>query len=170
MPAFSRDTLSPPHTADAITSAPARIDGWTPLLQRLPAPQPSHGISLPSKAASVADARRFAARLLAEWGLDELAADAALLLSELVTNAIVHVPRGAGDVRLVLGRTPDHLVAQVIDAGGCLPLCGEAGPDSEGGRGMWLVEQIAAQWGHHATATGKTVWFTLPLPRPASAG
>ncbi|MEU3875408.1 MULTISPECIES: ATP-binding protein [Streptomyces] len=131
---------------------------------------PSAALALPPVPGSVAAARRFSNRLLAEWGLAELAADAALLLSELVTNAIVHVPPGCGDVRLVIGRTPRHLLAQVTDAGGCLPICSEAGPDSEGGRGMWLVEQIAAAWGHHASAGGKTVWFTLPLPGTAPTG
>lgn len=192
MPAFRRDTLSPTHTADAITSAPEPLADWTPRSQQLlgpwgrtipscvhsppaawaarrlpPGPPASRALALPAVPPSVAAARKFSRELLAEWGLHELTADAVLLLSELVTNAIVHVPEGSGEVQLVLSRTPEHLVAQVTDAGGCLPLCGEAGPDSEGGRGMWLVEEIAAQWGHHASGTGKTVWFTLPLPAAA---
>ncbi|MEU4211577.1 ATP-binding protein [Streptomyces sp. NPDC026206] len=189
MPAFSRDTLSSSHSADAVTSAYEPVAEWTTHPQRLlglwgpgapscmhsppspwaarrtsAGPPPAQGVRLPASPSSVAAARRFSERLLAEWDLQALTADAALLLSELVTNAIVHVPEGAGDVELALSRTPDHLVVQVSDAGGCLPLCAEAGPDSEGGRGMWLVEQIAAQWGHHASGVGKTVWFTLPLP------
>lgn len=189
MPAFSHDIVSPTHTADAITSAsdaladrapgPRRLPGpWGQGLlscshsapglwpARTPGPPPAGAVTLPSSPRSVAAARRFARALLAEWGLHDLVADAVLLLSELVTNAVVHVPEGAGEVELVLRRTADQLVAQVSDAGGCLPACAEAGPDSEGGRGMWLVEQIAARWGHHATGggTGKTVWFALSLP------
>ncbi|MFI9240950.1 ATP-binding protein [Streptomyces sp. NPDC053079] len=191
MPAFSRDTLSSSPTADAVASACEPVAAWAMKPQRLlglwgpgtpscthspptpwaahrtyPGPPPARAVSLPAAPPSVAAARRFTERLLAEWGLHGLTADATLLLSELVTNAIVHVPGGAADVQLVISRTPDHLVAQVTDAGGCLPQCAEAGPDSENGRGIWLVEQIAAQWGHHAsgTGTGKTVWFTLPLP------
>lgn len=186
MPAFSRDTVSSSHTADAITDAPDPPAGWpvhprrllgqwgrgvpvcmhSPPARRaaLPTAPPSRAVSLPPSLRSVAAARRFAERWLAEWGLDELAPDAALLLSELVTNAIVHVPDGSGDVELALARTPAQLIAQVTDAGGSLPQCGRAGPDSENGRGMWLVEQIADQWGHHVSAAGKTVWFALPLP------
>ncbi|MEU1309582.1 ATP-binding protein [Streptomyces cinnamoneus] len=188
MPAF-RDTLSSPYAADAVTSAFEPVTAWTTHPQRLlgqgvpgapscmhsppaaralrpafPGPPPAGTLSLPAAPPSVAAARRFSERLLAEWGLQELSGDVTLLLSELVTNAIVHVPEGSGDVRLVLSRTPDHLVTQVTDAGGRLPLCAEARPESENGRGMWLVEQIAAQWGHHASGAGKTVWFTLPLP------
>ncbi|MFF7024997.1 ATP-binding protein [Streptomyces klenkii] len=124
----------------------------------------TQALSLPATERSVAAARRFSRALLAEWGLHELADDAALLLSELVTNAVVHVPGTPQGVQLVLSRGEGHLVAQVTDPGGYLPRCGEAGPDSENGRGMWLVEQIAAQWGHHASGNGKTVWFTLRLP------
>lgn len=143
-------------------SPPSR---WAP--HYLPPGLPSRTVSLPPSTRSVAAARRFSERLLGEWGLAELAADTTLLLSELVTNAIVHVPMTAGDVRLVLTRSADHLVAQVTDAGGLLPRCAEAGPDSENGRGMWLVEQIATQWGHHACDEGKTVWFTLRIPAGA---
>ncbi|GGP36297.1 ATP-binding protein [Streptomyces abikoensis] len=192
MPAFRRDTLSPSHTADAIPSAHEPIAAWTtrpwgvlgerghgtpwcvhspPALgaarRTRPGPPPSSAVSLPASPRSVAAARRFSRGLLAEWGLDELADDAVLLLSELVTNAIVHVPGGAGEVRLALSRTPAQLVVQVTDGGGRLPLCAEAGPDSENGRGMWLVEQLAAEWGHHTSGGGKTIWFTLPLPGAA---
>ncbi|MBT2383991.1 ATP-binding protein [Streptomyces sp. ISL-11] len=176
------------HTADAFTGAhdpvvdrflpPRGAAGpWGPgiplcmhspptrwrLHHLLPPGHPSRAVSLPATTRSVSAARRFCDLMLAEWGLQELADDAALLLSELVTNAIVHVPEAAG-IELVLTRSQGHLIAQVTDAGGHLPRCGRAGPDSEGGRGMWLVEQIAARWGHHASGNGKTVWFTLRLP------
>ncbi|WP_449475731.1 ATP-binding protein [Streptomyces abikoensis] len=189
-----RDTASPLHPADALTSAtdpaiafPAaasrKLPGpWShhiplcmhgPLSRRhahpglAPGPRPgraTRALSLPATERSVAAARSFSRALLAEWGLHELADDAALLLSELVTNAVVHVPGTPQGIQLVLSRGEGHLVVQVTDPGGYLPRCGEAGPDSENGRGMWLVEQIAAQWGHHASGNGKTVWFTLRLP------
>ncbi|MFF4407745.1 ATP-binding protein [Streptomyces sp. NPDC001262] len=149
MPAFSRDTLSPPPVARAART-----------------PAPGHAVSFPASPRSVAAARRFAGRLLAEWGLHDLADDTALLLSELVTNAVVHGCGGTGDIELSLGRTPAHLLARVTDPGGRAPLCRQAAEDSENGRGMWLVEQLADGWGHHPSGTGTTVWFTLPLPGP----
>ncbi len=186
--ATSRDTASPLHSADAVISAtdpvalrassPRKLPGpWghqiplcmhSPLARRqhhaLASPHATQAVSLPATERSAAAARRFCRRLLSEWGLDELAGDTTLLLSELVTNAVLHVPETPEGIRLVLSRGQRHLVAQVTDAGGHLPRCNEAGPDSENGRGMWLVEQIAAQWGHHASGNGKTVWFTLRLP------
>ncbi|GGX65294.1 hypothetical protein GCM10010324_07880 [Streptomyces hiroshimensis] len=186
--ATSRDTASPLHSADAIISATDPVALWASSPRKLPGPwghqiplcmhgrlsrrlphwlpsaHATHAVSLPATERSAAAARRFCRRLLAEWGLDELAGDTALLLSELVTNAVLHVPGTPEGIRLVLSRGQGHLVAQVTDAGGHLPRCGEAGPDSENGRGMWLVEQIAAQWGHHASGNGKTVWFALRLP------
>ncbi|MBZ4319185.1 ATP-binding protein [Streptomyces huiliensis] len=183
MSASSRDTLSPASPADALLGVPdaavpppagpwngpwgRRASGGPTVAPRPLAAvphRPAHAISLPASPRSVAAARAFSRRLLADWGLDALTDDAALLLSELVTNAIVHVPEGAGDVELSLSRTPGHLVARVTDRGGALPRCSLAGRDSENGRGMWLVEQIAERWGHHASPTGKTVWFALPLP------
>ncbi|MEU5429518.1 ATP-binding protein [Streptomyces olivoreticuli] len=191
MPATSRDTVSSPHMADAAAGVPDPVTAWaaspphglrspwatgiplcmhSPPARRqphYPPPHPSRAISLPATVRSVAAARRFSEGLLAEWGLHELAGDTALLLSELVTNAVVHVPDAAGDIELALTRAQGHLIAQVTDTGGHLPRCGEAGPDSENGRGMWLVEQIATRWGHRPSARGKTVWFTLALPAPA---
>ncbi|GHF28894.1 hypothetical protein GCM10010218_07560 [Streptomyces mashuensis] len=175
MPPFSRDTAplaawpAPPRRLDGFRGAGfpscshSPVAPWT-LRGLPPGPPPARSLTLPPVTTSVAVARRFTHRLLTEWGLPELADDATLLLSELVTNAIVHVPGDAGDVRVAVSRTPGHLVVQVSDRGGRLPRCAEAGADSEGGRGMWLVEQLAAAWGHHAAAGGKTVWFALPLP------
>ncbi|KAB7847245.1 ATP-binding protein [Streptomyces mobaraensis] len=184
MSASSRDTLSPAPPADALIGAPDAVvpppagpwrGPWDRGLPGGPSAadprpraavplRPAHVISLPASPRSVAAARAFSRRLLAEWGLDALTDDTALLLSELVTNAIVHVPEGTGDVELSLSRTPAHLVARVTDRGGALPRCSLAAKDSENGRGMWLVEQIAERWGHHASPAGKTVWFALPLP------
>ncbi|MFC5721437.1 ATP-binding protein [Streptomyces gamaensis] len=145
-----------------------------PLRDRMSHPAPGHPcdtLSLPVSPRSAAAARRFSARLLTEWGLDGLADDAALLLSEIVTNAVVHVPGTTGRIEVTLTRADGALLAQVTDSGPAdecadagLPRCAQAGPDSENGRGMWLVEQIADRWGHHASGAGRTVWFVLTLP------
>ncbi|RLU87549.1 hypothetical protein CTZ27_23310 [Streptomyces griseocarneus] len=166
--ATSRDTMSHRRTVPWTSGVPLCMHRPSARRQlHLPEPQLSRAVSLPTAERSVADARRFSRTLLTEWGLETLVDDVALLLSELVTNAVVHVPDTAGDIELVLTRAHGHLVAQVTDTGGHLPRCGRVGPDSENGRGMWLVEQIATLWGHHPSAKGKTVWFTLALPSAA---
>ncbi|WP_131732565.1 ATP-binding SpoIIE family protein phosphatase [Actinomadura formosensis] len=98
---------------------------------------------------------------LAGWGLDALVDTARLLVSELVTNAVVH---GAGSlgVRLIKGRT---LLCEVHDNGPDLPHLRYAEDTDESGRGLQLVSHISARWGAHRTETGKIVWFEQRLPR-----
>ncbi|QKW33873.1 SpoIIE family protein phosphatase [Actinomadura sp. NAK00032] len=98
---------------------------------------------------------------LAGWDLHALTDTAQLLVSELVTNALVH---GAGSlgVRLTKGRT---LLCEVHDDGHDLPHQRHAEATDESGRGLQLVGHFAARWGTHRTATGKIVWFEQRLPR-----
>ena len=49
-----------------------------------------------------------------------------------------------------------------------LPRLGSAGENDEGGRGLYLVDQLASRWGSRPTTDGKAVWFEIPL-RDASA-
>ena len=97
---------------------------------------------------------------LAGWGLDTLTDTAQLLVSELVTNALVH---GAGSlgVRLIKGGT---LLCEVHDDGMDLPHLRHAEATDESGRGLQLVSHLAARWGTHRTDTGKIVWVEQRLP------
>ncbi|WP_157610259.1 ATP-binding SpoIIE family protein phosphatase [Spirillospora albida] len=97
---------------------------------------------------------------LTDWGLG-IATDAVqLLVSELVTNALVH---GAGVIRLRLIKT-DTLLCQVYDDGQELPQLCHAGATDESGRGLHLVSAIAERWGSHGADHGKVVWFEYALP------
>ncbi|MFB9674899.1 ATP-binding protein [Streptosporangium vulgare] len=100
---------------------------------------------------SVATVRTWARHLLngriATAALD----DVVLLLSEVVTNAVVHSDSGrtaGGSVTVCLGLGADMVHAEVIDDGSAtsLPFVRAAGPDSDGGRGLLLVEAIATGW------------------------
>ncbi len=92
---------------------------------------------------------------------EEAAADARLLISELVTNSVQH---GAGDRVIVLidAERPDSLRCEVIDDGhGFVP---RARPDQPvGGWGLDLVERLAGNWGVREGSTH--VWFELPTRR-----
>ncbi len=105
-------------------------------------------------------ARRFTRETLAAWGLSPLADFAELLVSELVTNALVHAqePRR---LRLFRDRA---LTLEVADAGGQPPRLRAFGEDDEGGRGMYLVNELAHRWGSRPTRDGKVVWAELELP------
>ena len=126
-------------------------------------------VRVPDRPDSVCAARVFLTRLLDGWGVDEHAiADASLLATELMTNAVRH---GQGKVELCVEASDGHLHVAVHDDGTEAPVVTHAGPASPGGRGMWIVQSIANDWGPEmdADTPGKTVWFELrkqPDPRP----
>jgi anti-sigma regulatory factor (Ser/Thr protein kinase) len=85
--------------------------------------------------------------------------DAALMVSELVTNALVH---GEPEITLRLWRDADSLTVAVDDQGGA-PLTHTVPPaDQEHGRGLVVVDTLAAHWGvTQNQGDGKQVWFDL---------
>jgi anti-sigma regulatory factor (Ser/Thr protein kinase) len=118
-------------------------------------------VTLPDGPEGASFARRAMARAAELWLLDrELTETALLLVSEVATNAIRH---GAPPVRLSLRLEPDRLRVEVTDSSPTLPHLSHAGPDQIGGRGLQIVQQLAAKWGAQPSARriGKTVWFDL---------
>ncbi len=109
-------------------------------------------------AVEVADARSFADRMMDSWDRAELADTVALLVSELVTNALVHTE---GPATLELRRQPDRIRVLVTDEHTRLPRAQPADEDATGGRGMVLVDALATEWGVEPSGTGKTVWAEL---------
>ncbi len=81
-----------------------------------------------------------------------------LLVSELVTNAVVHAV-SAPRIEVHLG--PASVRVSVRDADPRLPR--QRVPDEErpGGRGLHLVEQVSTRWGAEPTGEGKVVWFEI---------
>ncbi|MFI8264548.1 PAS domain S-box protein [Streptomyces sp. NPDC085665] len=140
-------------------------DDVTLLLARIP-PAPVTAVSarLPAQPVSVGDGRRFLHRALQEWACDDLTDTACLLASELLTNSVRHA---CDPLRLRLRRTRDELHVEVCDGSPVLPHARAAAPDEESGRGLALLDQLAATWGTLPTQEGKAVWFSLPLPTSA---
>jgi serine phosphatase RsbU (regulator of sigma subunit)/anti-sigma regulatory factor (Ser/Thr protein kinase) len=104
--------------------------------------------------AAVAGARANVSRQLGVWGLEELEFTAELVVSELVTNAIRY-GRPPIRLRLIHDRT---LMCEVSDAGSTTPHLRRARVFDEGGRGLFLVAQLADHWGTRHARHGKTVW------------
>jgi anti-sigma regulatory factor (Ser/Thr protein kinase) len=113
----------------------------------------------------VSRARAFVASLADRAGMARDAVDtAALLTSELVTNAMLHTSSGGsqGAVTVAVIDGPDGLMVEVIDDGSPY-----TGPEVQGdryasqGHGLFLVEQLASRWGYLRDAAGTTVWFEL---------
>lgn len=97
---------------------------------------------------------------LERWGVeDEQArADVVLLTSEVVTNAIRHCRKR---VELHVHLEADVLRIEVLDDSPLGPASSEGDLLSEKGRGLQIVELIAAAWGVEPSDEGKTVWFEV---------
>ncbi|MFD8717324.1 SpoIIE family protein phosphatase [Streptomyces sp. NPDC059629] len=105
-------------------------------------------------------ARRFSKRTLRSWGVTDDAMDTALLIvSELVTNALIHTD---GPVRLDLTQVDHRLRIAVADASPRSPVKPpNIGWEATGGRGILLVEAMSAAWGTVPVSGGKQVWADL---------
>jgi anti-sigma regulatory factor (Ser/Thr protein kinase) len=115
-------------------------------------------------------ARLHARHLLWEWGLNGLAADTELLVSELVTNAVqATAERQQAAILLRLSSDSARVLVEVWDADPQPPVPKELGhdgmPDSqeEGGRGLFLVATLGMRWNWYPTEepAGKVVWCEL---------
>lgn len=123
-------------------------------------------ISIPGGAGAPERARRHVQSQLESELFGSQASDAALIVSELVTNSVLHANIGPEQALLLeLTQLSDHLRIAVIDAGSQLEprLLAEA-PSTPHGFGLRLVDQLSSAWGVVRDAAGTTcVWCDLPL-------
>ncbi len=156
--------------------------------------------NFPAEPIRVSEARRLAYQTFISWGMEPEQADlACLLVSEVVTNVVLHAavspsPRhefsmesalslGPGvlddwsrvpfaedfaaplsrEFTLRLRRGESAVWIEVFDPDLRLPRIRTAGENDEGGRGLYLVDQLATRWGSRPTQDGKAVWFEIPI-------
>lgn len=105
---------------------------------------------------SAGAARRFVSATLASWGCDTFDYVATLLVSELVSNALLHA---GTELDVVLRRPDGGIRVEVHDRTHHLPARKHYSITSTTGRGLALVEDLARDWGAEVTAEGKFVWF-----------
>ena len=217
--------------ADAVATAaefavPGDIDDDMAILvvKSSPSELASNERTFPAQPIMVSEARRMAAQTFSSWGMDtEQAELACLLVSEVVTNAVLHAsitpspgpdldlepeplimsgapaPRAAApaprvapapraatliqggaepvwagtaaeagpaaparEFALRLRRGATSVWVEVFDPDLRLPRIRTAAETDEGGRGLYLVEQLATRWGSRPTPEGKAVWFEMP--------
>jgi anti-sigma regulatory factor (Ser/Thr protein kinase) len=86
-----------------------------------------------------------------------------LLVTELVTNAVLHSAGDDRPIRVEFRRQTDRIRVEVVDPGTAFeppePL---ANGNSSGGWGLFLVDQIAERWGISPAPAGTCVWFEVP--------
>jgi anti-sigma regulatory factor (Ser/Thr protein kinase) len=104
-------------------------------------------------------ARAFVVERLQGWQLDEMIEIASLVVSEVVTNAVIHA---RSDAELLLERTPTALRISVIDHGYGLANR-QTTVGSNGGRGLLIVEALSSRWGTEPTDGGNRVWAELAI-------
>jgi anti-sigma regulatory factor (Ser/Thr protein kinase) len=114
--------------------------------------------TFPAAPVSAGKARTFVESVLAGAGLDHLAYTATLLVSELVANAILHT---GTPLEVVVRCDDDRVRVEVHDGNPQLPVRKHYSNMSGTGRGLMLVERMAAGWGAEPTVGGKVVWFEL---------
>ncbi|WP_285778549.1 ATP-binding protein [Microtetraspora sp. NBRC 13810] len=126
---------------------------------------------LPPKADSVKTARDVTRNTLRSWGLPELGDDAALVVSELVTNAVRYAPCSPGAVgelpiTLMLLRMSPGVLLAVADPSNQAPTPKEPDFVSENGRGLYIVETYSRRWGWDRLDNGgKAVWALFDTGR-----
>ena len=130
----------------------------------------SQAFTLPSTPASVAAARQWARQILDHWQLSQLHDSSAVLVSELLTNAIQHADTGRTPIKLRLIYTSATLRIEVRDLditdlpNRRMPLL-----DEETGRGLLIVDNYADRWSVQVSDAGKTVWCELDISPPDEA-
>jgi anti-sigma regulatory factor (Ser/Thr protein kinase) len=155
-----------------VPSAPEdRVGGW--------ATAPRVAMRMPPPAAqSVATARTFTLRTLEKWGVVVRGADAAAVVTELLTNALRHaLPASTDDsamaptwpIRLGLADPGPYVICAVADPSTDIPAPRHSDWQDEAGRGLLVVASLSDQWGYCAAPAGqgKVVWAAFATAAPA---
>ena len=100
-------------------------------------------------------------------GFDEFDEDWSDLLEEAAEQDEEPVPTSR-EFLLRLRRGASSVWVEVFDHDLRLPRIRTAGAEDEGGRGLYLVDQLAERWGSRPTPDGKAVWFQIPMHQPDS--
>ncbi|WP_071812699.1 ATP-binding protein [Lentzea guizhouensis] len=116
-------------------------------------------VTLTAEGGSCARARQVVREAATRWGLSEdLADDAQLVVTELVSNGIDH---GEGPLTLTIRQRTAGMAVEVHDLSARQPQMRPVDPASARGRGMQLVQALSVRWGSTPDGRGKVVWAEL---------
>ena len=116
------------------------------------------GVALRPEPSSVRQARRYVSEALTAIGFDDASDTAELLVSELVTNAILHA---RSPLKVSVEPRGELVRIAVADDSPRSPQRRRHSVESGTGRGLLLVERMANRWGVDVGSAGKVVWFEL---------
>jgi anti-sigma regulatory factor (Ser/Thr protein kinase) len=125
---------------------------------------PEASLTFPAELQSVGAARRFLRATLLDWETDDYEYAAALVITELATNATLHART---PYTVLLRLEPTHLVVEVLDSSPQLPQARHYASDAATGRGINLVDAFSDTWGATPTPDGKVVWAHVLPDDPA---
>ncbi|MFE7387550.1 SpoIIE family protein phosphatase [Streptomyces sp. NPDC057582] len=145
------DAMVQPNPSDDVALLVART--------HLFAPDQVATWDVPHDPAAVSRVRSACVGQLTAWGLESFSFTTELILSELITNAVRYGTEPI-HVRLLRDRT---LVCEVSDGSSTAPHLRYAASTDEGGRGLYLVAQLAERWGTRYTERGKVIWTEQAL-------
>src|SRR5882757_8224006 len=126
-------------------------------------------------------ARVFTTSTLTKWKALSVIDDAELIVSELVTNAVMATGNmgkrptwpeleGVAVITVCLVGLKNSIVIEVRDCDPSEPVLKDATPDDDNGRGLFLVDSLASRWGSFPYHGGKVVWAELPVYARSSHG
>lgn len=130
-------------------------------------------LTRPARGGALTDAERnwprrmraAATETLREWGLNDLQDDVQIVVSELVTNAVLHTAASRIAVRMNLFTGTVRIkVDAAMDT--CSPVRRSPGPEQEHGRGLMIVDELASRWG--VAEEGNVVWCEIDYQVTAS--
>ncbi|AXG77549.1 ATP-binding protein [Streptomyces paludis] len=147
---MNANASEPTATAPVLETGTGTLPAYTETLLRAPE--------------SARDARRLIGLALTVWGMDAMRDSAEVVVSELLTNAVLHARRES--VRVTVTRLSDERVrVAVVDLSRKHPRHRPADPSEESGRGLEIVNVLSGgRWGVDAMAWGKRVWAELGAP------
>lgn len=116
---------------------------------------------LPARPSSAHLAREVVACQLREWHIESLGDDAAVVVTELISNAVRHA---GTDLELRLVHLPHGVRLEVKDGSQAPPMRRPSTQTEEGGRGLHLVDALSTRYGVESESDGKCVWAEMLLP------
>jgi len=120
--------------------------------------------TLPCEVSSAGDARRALRNILEDAGssIDERNA-AAMVITELLANAIIHADRADGQIEVVIECSDHQIHIEVTDQNARVPVRQEVNVDAAAGRGLTIIDALSTAWGwDRIGGDGNRVWCDVP--------